>query len=419
MLSRCIIIVLALAMNHSAAQADCESAADKARENILTSGPFHYTSHQWNKNFDRHRTGTIEPNKAEHIAVEWSQDGQRISEQIYIGTQSWKNDGFGWLPPLGSSWSHQFTVPDASYQALKTKCLGQVVIEAKALIGYELETRFILYTPPPAEVFLEKIFVDPDTGLTVRYERSGGTPEAINVVSTYRYDPSIRIEPPQVDLASRKAKSLQAFQLAVDSADVECRKEVLRTIDHGQTALPFQYKIVGQFWNGVSGMYGTFVAPNSTHNTIDGVPYHGGGLETITIGNRSWQRLAEREWVETSNPSPMAGAVSASWSSPFFLPAYLNGRTYHVGRAACLGETEKDHGRYRLFEYDAYVDFETSRNLASKRRMYVDTETRLPLRFEDLDYKGQVIRLETRTYDKDIAIEPPTVAPPSPGHSSP
>jgi len=396
-------MTMALALLPCAAYADCESEAGKARENILASGPFHYKSRQWNENFDRLQVGMIEPNKAEHI-IESTQSDQRDSERIYIDNQSWENDGFGWLPPLGSTWSHQLTVPETPYppyQALKTKCLGDVKVEAKSLTGYEVEAKI---TP---HKFLEKIFVDPNTGLTVRYERTGDDPEAINVVSTYRYDSSIKIEPPQIDLASRKAKSLQAFQLAVDSTDAKCRQEAIDTIDHGQTTLPFRYEMVGYFWSGVSGMHGTFVPPNSVHNAVDGVPYHGGGSETVAIGDRAWRRFAGQEWVQTSNPSPMAGAVSTSWSGALFLPGYFNGLTHHIGGATCLGEVEKDHGRYRLYEYDVYVDSETARKPVSKRRMHVDTGTGLPVLFEDLGYKGQIVRRETRTYDKDITIVPP------------
>src|SRR5262249_23204358 len=91
-------ILIALALIPSAAFADCESEAGKVRDNILTSGPFHYESRQWNKNFDRREVGMIEPHKAQHT-VEAFQNGQRLYQKIYIEKQSWDNDGLGWLPP--------------------------------------------------------------------------------------------------------------------------------------------------------------------------------------------------------------------------------------------------------------------------------------------------------------------------------
>jgi hypothetical protein len=98
-------VIMALALIPSAAYADCENEARKARENILASGPFHYRSRQWNRNFDRLMVGMIEPNKAEHI-IEGTQNGEQLRERIYIDKQGWENDGLGWLPPLGAVWSH-------------------------------------------------------------------------------------------------------------------------------------------------------------------------------------------------------------------------------------------------------------------------------------------------------------------------
>ena len=177
--------------------------------------------------------------------------------------------------------------------------------------------------------------------------------------------------------------------------------------------------MIGQFWSGVLGMHGIFVPPNSVHNTIDGVPYHGGGSETLMIGSRVWRRGAGEEWIEISNPSPIGAALSASWSGVLFIPGYLDHVPNHVGAAACLDEVEKDHRRYRLYEYAAYLDdFQNVMKLAAKRRLFVDTATDLPAIFEDLDDKGQVARRETRTYDKDITIIPPSHASPMPGQKT-
>jgi hypothetical protein len=408
-------LLMALALIPTAAYADCESEAGKARESILASGPFHYRTRQWNKNFDRLLVGSIEPNKAEHI-VESSQDGQRGHETIYIDKQSWENDGFGWLPPRGTMWTHQLTVPDKPYEPLRTKCLGAVIVEAQTLIGYEVQAKIA------TETFVERLFINPNTGMTVQYERTGNSPEAINVINNYRYDPSIKIEPPQIDLASRKDKSFEAFQHAVDSTDAKCRQEVIETIDHGQTILPFRYEMVGRFWSGVWGMHGTFVPPDSVHNTIDGVPYHGGESETLMIGSHVWRRSAGEEWSQISEPSPIGAALSASWSGGLFIPEYLDHVPNHVGAATCLGEVEKDHRRYRLYEYEVYLDdFQNVRKLAAKRRLFVDTATGLPEIFEDLDYKGQVARSETRAYDKNISVSPPspaTSATPRPGRNT-
>jgi hypothetical protein len=405
-------VFVALALFPSSAWADCESDAGKAREDVLASGPFHYTSRQWNVHFDRLEIGMIDPNRAEYI-VEKTQKGQRDHERIYIDKQAWENDGFGWLPPLGAMWSHGLAVPDnpppyGFYQAVKAACLGKVEIEGKSLTGYEVEAQIAQHRSLAPRTFIEKIYVDPDTGRTVRYERMGDIPDAINVVSTYRYDAAIKIVPPPIDLAGRVEKSLQAFQRAVDSADAGCRHEVIDTIDRGQTSRPFRYEMVGYFWSGVSGMHGTFVPPGSVHNTVDGVQRHGGGSETLVIGDHAWRRHSGEEWVQTANPSPLADAASASWAGTLFFPGYLDNVPNHIGGAACLGEVEKDHAGYRFYEYEVYRDFQNVRKQAAKRRMFVDAATGLPVLFEDLGHNGQTMRRETRTYDKDITLTPPS-----------
>jgi hypothetical protein len=390
------ILTLILVLLPSAGRADCEGDARRAREMILASGPFEYKSRQWNEKFDRLEIGLMEPNKY-HIVTK-RQNNQRVS----IGEQSWENDGFGWLGPRRAIWDHSDILPQA--WAPSAKCLGTVVVDERSLIGYEQNAK--TYT----NNYIEKLFVEPGSGLTVRYERVLSSGFGFNVVSTYRYDASIKIEPPKVDLAERQRKSLQAFELAATSADPRCRQEVIDTIDRGQTTVPFQYEIVGRFWNGVSGMHGTFVPPGSVHNIVDGIPYHGGGSETLTINGQAWKRLAGKEWVSTSRASPLAGAVSASWSGPLVFPSYIIGVSDFIGGATCLGEVETRRGRLRLYGYELYRDSATARKFVIARRVFVDPTTGLPAIFDDLDHNGQVVRHENRLYDKGITLTPPVIA---------
>ena len=409
------ILTLVIVLLPSAARPDCASEARKARETILTSGPFQYTSKQWNRNFDRLQTGLIEPNKAEHILEKTGEVRGRHwagGETILLGKQSWAKDSFGWLPPLGTVWSHQLTVPDGSYDASNTKCLGTVAVEGRDLTGYEQNARMENWN------FIEKIFVESGSGLTVRYERTAAPGDAINVISTYRYDASIKIEPPKVDLAERQAKALQAFQLAAASSDPACRQEVIEIINRGQTASPFRYRIEGTFWNAVAGMHGTFVPPGSVHNIPDGGPgcsFAGGGGETVRINERRWECSHEAVWVSANGPS--MGAMSACPPGAFTPPGFFVGASHYVGGAKCLGEVEKDGSRFRLYEYEVYADThgmiadtELERRLVSKTRMFVDSTANLPTIFNKLDYWGQGTRQETRTYDKSITIIPPAGA---------
>lgn len=402
------ILTLALVLFSLGARADCAGEARKAREAILTSGPFQYKSRQWNKNFDRLQTGLIVPNEAEHILeTAHSRHGRHWAggETISIGKQSWEKDSVGWLPPHGTFCAGDLRGPDAPYEASSTKCLGSVEVEGQSLIGFEQNARM------GNRDFIEKIFVEPGSGLPVRYERSASAGDSINVINTYRYDASIKIEAPKVDLAERKQKSLHLYEESVASADPKCRQEVIDTINRGQTAIPFQYEIAGGLWVGVAGMRGTFVPPDAVHNIVDGDPYHGGGRETLAINGQTWSRRIGEEWAPTSRKSPMAGAVSASWSGPLVFPGYLIGVTDFIGRALCLGEVETIRGRLNLYEYELYRDRGGERTRVIKRRMFADPARCLPLMFDDLDYEGAVARYEIRSYNKAITLTPPVIAP--------
>ena len=354
------ILTWALALFPLAVRADCTSEARKAREAILTSGPFQYKSMQWNRNFDRLQTGLIVPNEAEHILeTAQSRHGRHWAggEKILIGKQSWAKDSVGWLPPRGTSWTHQLSVPDAPYEASSTKCLGSLEVEGQSLIGFEQNAKMDNWD------FIEKIFVEPGSGLPVRYERSASAGDGINVINSYRYDASIKIEVPKVDLAERKQKSLQLYEESVASADPKCRQQVIETIDRGQTAIPFQYEIGGRFWVGVVGMRGTFVPPDAVHNIVDGDPYHGGRRETLTINGQTWSRLIGQEWASTSRASPMAGAVSASWSGPLVFPGYLIGASDFIG-ASCASVKLKPFGGVSVSTNTNCIEIGEERELA-------------------------------------------------------
>ena len=175
------IFVVALALHPAAVRADCEAEAIKAREKILTSGPFHYSTRIWDASFsayDWKKAGLIEPNKAEHAQEISSKNAQyhkyKYQETITIGKQRWKKGDEGWFLPISIPSfpaDYDSVVPDINEAPLATKCLRQVNIDGKDLTGYEFQTKItrdLRYT--------EKLFVEPGTGLTVRYERIATSP---------------------------------------------------------------------------------------------------------------------------------------------------------------------------------------------------------------------------------------------------
>lgn len=202
------IFVIALAFIPALAQADCEAEAIRAREKIFTSGPFQYSTRIWDyfSIYDWKKVGLIDPNKAEHVQeTVGNNDNSRkykYREMIIVGKQRWEKGDVGWfLPTLmpSEALDHDSVVPDPNEQILSAKCLGQVQIDGKSLTAYELKTNAVL-----SFAYTLKLFVEPSTGLTVRYERTAPGPifdlYLFNVISTYRYDTSIKIKPPKVDV---------------------------------------------------------------------------------------------------------------------------------------------------------------------------------------------------------------------------
>ena len=408
------VFVLALIVVPALALADCKTEATKARDAIVTSGPFFYTSRHWGRSpgsapFDRSERGVIDPDKAQHIEHIQAMGPKR--ETIWIGKQRWGTDSFGWLPPEETASGHMLTIPFASYTSPTAKCLGTVDIDGHRVIGYELETEF------GEQTLIEKLFVDPTTQLTIRFEWVVA-PHAdkrryveANLVSTFRYDPSIRIEPPKVDLAARQVAFHNVFDRAVASSDPKCRQEVLEIIQRGQTEAPFRYKITGGLWEGVSGMHGTVVPPQSIHNIVDGSPQSGGGSEIVKIGDRTWQRQnARMRWIETTLTSVLVGGRTGSRSHPLVLPSYVSGEPGTVGAAKCLGERSTIYGRYRVYEYELYADVRWAGKFLINKRMRVDLTSNLPSLFENFDFDGRIRTTEVIEYDKDIRIDVPQIS---------
>lgn len=194
-----LIFVFVLTLIPAAAHAACEAEALKAREKILISGPLQYSARIWGDFYDLKKVGLIEPYTAEHMQEETGRNGpfrNNNRESITIGTQRWEKGDAGWfLPVPGSSTGAYDSVPPHE-PILTAKCLGRVEIEGKSLTGYEYKTS--------SELYIERLFVDPSTDLTVRYERHADhfifDFPLFYVISTYRYDASIKIEPPKVDV---------------------------------------------------------------------------------------------------------------------------------------------------------------------------------------------------------------------------
>ena len=390
---------IVLLLNTTAvASADCASDVRDALKKLRTSGPFHFVSQQWNKNFLRQTAGRIDPGRAQHETIS-VHNGWQGNEVILIGSQSWRNDGLGWQGPWSTSWTHGLVIPNEALKVADQKCTITETTEGTEIKRYNFGS---LATPDLSHTLL----INADNGIIIRYEKVDNSRNGVNVISTYRHDPTIRIEPPIVDMKKRTANALAAFENAVALADQDCRNTVIKLLQTGRETLPFRYKIVGYLWSGVSGMHGTFVPPHSIHNVVDGVPRHGGGSEQISIGDESWVKTAFRDWTRTDVPSFLEGAVSAGWSGSLFFDDFLVNTKNHIGNARCPSAGQQAPNQVEFYEYEIYRDTPSGRMLVANQRMHVGRNG-LPEKLEKVGMHGVVIQVQTRSYMPGLKIEAP------------
>jgi hypothetical protein len=162
---KCVCAIL-LALIPATARAECEAEAIQAREKIFTSGPFHYVIRNWKEASDGRK------------ASDWTETGEAEPHKA------------GPMVTVFDSPYQPCIVPEVREKAVSAKCLGQVEVEGQSLTGYELK---IMHMP---QGYTEKLFVEPATGLTVRYERLA-QPGYHSSTTTYRYDASIKFEAPK------------------------------------------------------------------------------------------------------------------------------------------------------------------------------------------------------------------------------
>jgi hypothetical protein len=347
----------------------------------------------------RQIAGAIELDKAHHQTA-FIQNGYRSAEVIYIGTQSWSNDGFGWQGPWQTSWSYGNIVPDKLFAVVSDGCVSSADPKNANLINYA-------YRPlVQSDRIQYRIAVNVGDRAIVRYEKTDSTPYGINIISTYSYDKTIRITPPKVDMERRLAATLSKFNDIAAETSKDCREALAEVLENWR-AYSFSYEIKGGLWSGVAGMHGEYVPPHSVHNVVDGVPYHGGGSETIIVRDQVWTKLPSGTWAKTATFSPLANAVSATWAGSLSIPDFLSGTNYHVGRATCPGVQPHDVDKPEFFELDVYVDSPSGRLFAVRKRMYVDRERLRPVSFETVDPQGRTTQIEARSYSGDIRIDPP------------
>jgi hypothetical protein len=393
--------LVALVSLPAIALADCESDVRDAIAKLQTSGPFHYVTQEWNINFLRHSAGRVIPGKAQHIELT-IQNGSRGVETIYIGKNSWENDGLGWMEPWKTFWTLDRVTPRADPKIVEGTCAAVDASEGARLKGYKFGM---------ADKSAVSILVEAESGLIVRYEKLSSSEVVANMISTYRHDATIRIEIPTVDLDRRKANALAAFDKEVEHTDQHCRNTVIKLLQAGREA-PFKYKIEGGLWDGIlSGMHGAFVPPHSLSFALGGVARHGGGSEGIWIGADAWEKSPLHDWKKTTSLSPLSGQwYPADRAGTPIFKDLLIGTVSHVGRALCPTRMEEGSTQIEYYEYALYGDTTEGRLRIATQRMYAGPDGARPVKLETIGPQGRVVQVQTRTYMPGLVIEPPSAA---------
>lgn len=380
------------------ALADCERDVTDAVAKLQTSGPFHYVTQEWNRNFLRQTAGRVIPGKAQHIEST-VQNGSRGGETIYVGKQSWKNDGLGWVGPQSTSWTRDRVTPRADIKIVEGTCSAIEATEGSRIKEYRFSA---------AADSVVSILLDVKSGLIVRYEKLVSPHLGTSLISMYRHDATIRIAAPVVDMDRRKANALAAFDKEVEHTDQHCRDAVIKILQAGREA-PFKYKIEGGLWDGIlSGMHGAFVPPHSIQFVLEGVPRHGGGSEGIWIGADGWAKTPLYDWEKTTNRSPLSGAEYPAdrAGAPIFLDLLI-GTVSHVGRARCPSRAEEAGAQIDYYEYDLYRDTTQGRHRVATQRLYTGPDGSRPVKLETIGQLGRVTQVQMRTYVPGLVIEPP------------
>ncbi len=250
---RRLVIALVACVWGVPAASRCEDEADAARSRAWNSGPFHFETTRWSKDFRTRICGEIIPGIAQR---ERSCDAAAGTERetVWIGDRKWEKDRAGWRGPYSAIWTHQDRVPapEVLFSAGQVTCSGRVVIDGRALNKYEFAKQIA------DRVWVETIFTDEHSGVPVRFETRGRSDASSGSIAIYRHDPSIRIDPPAVELEKRWSESLRHLSQEAQKSDPVCRAEFFTAVQRGRMAA-FEFEIKGSFESIPCCLTGTFV----------------------------------------------------------------------------------------------------------------------------------------------------------------
>lgn len=353
-------LILLTFLGASSAFADCRTDAFSARDRLQTSGPYGYEREMWIGKSRWRECGAVEPGRAEHQYPCEAGPHYQAAEKIIIDNVIWENDGLGWFHAGERSSPRSFKIPASE----DTHCLG-LVTEG----GHTLEHYLFVTRDKPSST--ESLFVDPTNGLPVRVVSK----DSINSVTAYTYDPSIRIETPDVDLEKRRLNSLARFEAAVNASDPQCRAKFFDAVERSR-----KVSFVFSIWSFVThdgGTTGHFMPPFSVllreHTIGEAIP--------VTVSRYA----AEDPWAGGMyDEAKLPPGLKYFRSTLMPLPD-------EVGSARCTGRISLEGREYDVIEYDSYY-FENKSSgsegppakiLSRAQRMLIDPDRQLPARVQE------------------------------------
>jgi hypothetical protein len=398
-LRRLVIALMAFVWAVPAAS-HCEDDAQAARARLWNSEPFHFEITRWSKDVRKKFCGEIVPGVAQR---ERSCDAVigPARETAWIGDRKWERDSAGWRGPYSTIWTHQDRMPAplTSFSAGQVTCFGRVVIDGRAMNKYEFAKQIA------DRVWVETIFTDEHSGLPVRFETRGRSDASSGATAIYRHDPSIRIDPPSVDLDKRWSESLRLLSQEAQKGDPVCRAKFFSAVQRGRMAA-FEFEIKGSFESIPCCLTGTSVPSGAIRY---GFTVLGGTFgESIAADGRVWAKQSSYprdRWRET----PEKLNVVEKFVRTLFPPSE------HVGQIKCLSNVSVDGRDHDWYEYDFYRDTESARTFYSHRSMVVEKASGLPFRTTSVSRTYAHQWVETRRYDPALIFQaPPPEPPPTP-----
>ncbi|MGI9410957.1 MAG: hypothetical protein ACR2OV_12840 [Hyphomicrobiaceae bacterium] len=386
------LTVISLAFSTFAA-ADCKRDARAGFTKVMQSGPFHFEKTEWRSNSQHRLSGRIDPKTGGHVKY-FDRTGNITRQRVFLNDRSWEHDEFGWFGPIiKSSAFGALDIPQFPFQLTQTKCLGQTKFKGVSANIFRMQSNI------NGQQATEELLVDSRTGLPMRRLRTTDEGASAKSVTTYRYDSSIVIKPPPVDLERRWWRSLKHFQEAVRKSEPECRRDVIAAIRRRLDSGPFRFVLSGEMLGtGISEMVGLFHPPDRIHLKIHGVPRHGGGTEVISIGSISWVKITSQDWKKESRQSGNVEMPFANWLQPSIdLVGYID----------CDHDYSNGKRELSSYEYELFRDANSTRKLFAYARTTINRVHALQkTELYDLDRSTSRLR-EIRVYDNALKIEEP------------